>query len=82
MSKQIATPVVETLTALTVTYRDAKETYEAHRDRWHAAINDAIEQGMKPADVAAVIKVSPQRVQAIVTRVYAHAAADGAPAAD
>lgn len=70
MSRTITTNRAEELTALTTTYRDAKEAFERHRDRWHDAITDAVDEGMKPADVAGLVHVSPQRVQAIVTRVY------------
>jgi hypothetical protein len=70
-SKDISNSTAERLAALSETYRDAKETFERHRDRWHEAITEAVDAGMKPADVAGIVKVSPQRVQAILARVYA-----------
>jgi transposase-like protein len=60
----------EQLRALSVSYRDAKETFEVHRDKWQNAITQAVDQGMKPADVARVVGVTPQRILAIVARVY------------
>lgn len=54
----------------TVTYRDAKELYEAQRDAWHAAIVAAVDAGMKPREVGQVVGVTPQRILAITARVY------------
>lgn len=72
MSRTISTNRADQLAALTTTYRDAKESFERHRDRWHDAITDAVDEGLKPSDVAELVGVTPQRVQAIVARVYSH----------
>lgn len=70
MSRTITPNRAEELTVLTTTYRDAKESFERHRDRWHDAITAAVDDGMKPSDVGHLVGVSPQRIQAIVARVY------------
>lgn len=60
----------ERLEKLSETYRDAKEVFEVHRDKWHRAITDAVDDGMRPADVGRIVGVTQQRVLAIVARVY------------
>lgn len=71
MSDDVTGTRVERLDALTTSYRDATETWERHRDRWQDAIVEAVDAGMKPADVGRRVGISPQRVLAIVARVYA-----------
>jgi hypothetical protein len=73
VSNEITGTTTERLRALTTTYRDAKETFEAHRDRWQQAIVDAVDDGMTPAQVGGIVGVSPQRIQAIIARIYAQA---------
>jgi hypothetical protein len=70
---QISEHLADELRARTTTYRDAKETFEAQRDRWHDAITDAVDAGAKPAHVAQLVGVTPQRILAIVARVYSRA---------
>lgn len=72
MSDPISTNTGESLDKLTETYRDAKTMFEAHRDRWHEGITEAVDEGMRPAEVARIVGVSPQRILAIVARVYSH----------
>ena len=61
----------ERLSALTVRYNDAKEAFERHRDDWQREIRDAVDEvGMRPAIVAEIVGVTPQRIQAILERVY------------
>lgn len=64
--------IADELKSRTTTYRDAKETFETHRDAWHKAITEAVDAGVKPAHVAQIVGVTPQRVLAIVVRVYSH----------
>ena len=66
----VSESISERLTAATAAYRDAKETFEVHRDRWHELITEAVDAGMKPAHVGQVVGVTPQRILAIVARVY------------
>jgi hypothetical protein len=73
VSNEITGTTTERLRALSVSYRDAKETFEAHRDRWHEAIVDAVDGGMTPAQVGGIVGVTPQRIQAIIARIYAQA---------
>lgn len=73
MSDAITGTTTERLTALSVSYRDAKETFEHHRDRWQQAIVDAVDAGMTPAQVGALVGVTPQRIQAIIARIYSQA---------
>lgn len=58
------------LLAVTVQYRDAKETFERHRDRWHEAIVALVDAGATPRQVADLVQVAPQRINAIIARVY------------
>lgn len=71
MSDEITGTKVDRLRSITTAYRDAKEAFEVQRDRWQDAIVELVDEGMRPADVAQVVGVTPQRVQAIVARVYA-----------
>ncbi len=64
------------LAALATSYRDARETEEKHRDRLHLAIVDAIDNGMRPADVARAVGVSTPRIYGIIERVYRKAGTD------
>lgn len=66
----ISEHVADELKSRTTTYRDSKETFEVHRDAWHEAITDAVDEGVKPAHVAQLVGVTPQRILAIVARVY------------
>jgi predicted transcriptional regulator len=58
------------LEELTETYRDAKEAFEARRDKWQAAITRAVDDGMRPADVGRIVGVTQQRILTIVARIY------------
>lgn len=60
----------EHLAALTTAAHDARETYERHRDRWHQAIADAVDDGLTLAQVGRIVGLTPQRINAIVVRVY------------
>jgi hypothetical protein len=71
VSKDLTGTKIDRLRALTAAYRDARETFEVHRDRWQEAIVALVDEGAKPADVGAVVGVTAQRVQAIVARIYA-----------
>ena len=68
----VSESITERLAAATAAYRDAKETFEVHRDRWHELITEAVDAGMKPAQVGALVGVSSQRIGTIVARVYSH----------
>lgn len=70
MAAEVSTNTRERLEKLTRTYRDAEEAYQAHRDRWQQAITDAIDDGMRPADVGRIVGVTQQRILAIVQRIY------------
>ena len=69
----VSESISERLAAATVAYRDAKETFEVHRDHWHDLITEAVDAGMKPAQVGQLVGVTPQRILAIVARVYGRA---------
>lgn len=70
MAIAISDPIGPRLANATVSYRDATETWEAHRDKWQQLITDAVDQGMGLAQVAKLAGISAPRVLAIVARVY------------
>jgi len=60
----------ERLAALTTIYTDAKEAFEAARDKWQEAIVDAVDDGARPKIVGDIVGVSEQRIRAIIARIY------------
>jgi hypothetical protein len=73
--KSAITPeVVELLKNETVAYKDAKELYRVHSDRWQDAICTAVDEGASLAMVAELAQISQSRVHAIVANVTSRAA--------
>lgn len=71
MAEIVRDPVRERLTNLTATYQDATESWSHHRDAWQQAITDAVDSGMRLADVARLAGVTQPRIIAIVRRTTA-----------
>lgn len=69
-AEEVTGTINERLAALTVIYTDAKEAFEAARDRWQELIVDAVDAGAKPQVVADLVGVSEQRIRAIIARIY------------